>query len=362
MTAPSDALPPAVSRAVIVGAGQAGLAVARALMERGLRPQEDFHIIDAGGPATLAWKRRWHSLTLFTPAWYSSLRGLKLPGDPGRYPRGAEIADYLDRYRDELGLIPSWNVTARSVGPDPHGHGLVLTTNIGQTWTRNVVAATGPFGAAQFPALAAAVRPPGVALHSGEYTHPNQVPRGSVLVVGAGSTGIQLARELSASHDVMISVGTQQRRLPQGVLGVDIFRWLTITGLLTTSATTPLGRKIAARDATVGPGIEDLRQQGVRVLPRAVAGHGGEVEFDDGSRMSPDSVVWATGYRSGFEWLPSMVTTGESASGLVHRGGSTPLKGLHVVGASWLRSRGSALIGGVSADAERVAQTIADSP
>ena len=155
MTATSDALPPAVSRAVIVGAGQAGLAVARALMERGLRPQEDFHIVDAGGPATLAWKRRWHSLTLFTPAWYSSLRGLKLPGDPGRYPRGDEIADYLDRYRDEMGLIPSWNVTARSVGPDPHGHGLVLTTNMGQTWTRNVVAATGPFGAPQFPALAA---------------------------------------------------------------------------------------------------------------------------------------------------------------------------------------------------------------
>ena len=97
-------------------------------------------------------------------------------------------------------------------------------------------------------------------------------------------------------------------------------------------------------------------------MPRAVAGHGGEVEFDDGSRMSPDSVVWATGYRSGFEWLPPMVTTGESASGLIHRDGSTPLKGLHVVGASWLRSRGSALIGGVSADAERVARTIADSP
>lgn len=363
MTEGSDAeFPQSAGRAVIVGAGQAGLAVAHALMERGLAPQEDFHIIDAGDPDTLTWKRRWHSLTLFTPAWYSSLRGVKMPGDPDRHPRGDEIADYLDRYRDAMGLVPTWNVRATSVEPDPHGHGLVLTTDAGQMWVRNVIAATGPFSTPRLPVFAGSLSLPGVVLHSDDYTHPNQIPAGRVLVVGAGNTGIQIARELSASHEVSISTGTPQRHLPQEVMGLDIFRWLKLSGLLTVPVTTPLGRRIAARDVIIGEGTQDLHERGVRILPRVTSARSREVEFEDGSRARPDSVIWATGYRSGFEWLPSKVKTRETASGLIHRDGSTPLKGLHVVGASWLRSRASALIGGVSADADRVARAIEDSP
>lgn len=355
-------LPPSPGRAVIVGAGQAGLAVAHALMERGLTPQEDFQIIDAGDPDTLTWKRRWHSLTLFTPAWYSSLRGVRMPGDSDRHPRGDEIADYLDRYRDAMGLVPTWNVRAVSVEPDPHGHGLLLTTDAGEMWVRNVIAASGPFTTPTLPVFAGNLSLPGVVLHSDDYTHPNQIPAGRVLVVGAGNTGIQIARELSASHEVSISTGAPQRQLPQEVMGVDIFRWLKLTGLLTVPVTTSLGRRIAAREVIIGEGTEDLRRRGIRILPRVTVARSSEVEFEDGSLARPDSVIWATGYRSGFEWLPSRVKTRETASGLIHRNGSTPVKGLHVVGASWLRSRASALIGGVSADADRVARVIADSP
>lgn len=359
---PTGGRPEALRRAVIVGAGQAGLAVAHALLSRGLHPQQDFEIIDAGTPDALAWKRRWHSLTLFTPAWYSALRGMRLPGDPERYPAAAEIADYLDRFRDAMGLTPSWNVRARSVTSDPHGHGLVLTTDAGEIRTRSVIAATGPFSVPQFPAFAAAVSLPGIAVHSDDYRHPKQIPGRRVLVVGDGNTGIQIARELSASHEVSISTGSPQRHLPQQLLGVDIFRWLKVTGLLTASVTTPLGRRIASREVIIGAGTEDLRKHGVRILPRATTARGAEIEFENGIRLRPDSIVWATGYRPGFDWLPSNVKSRDAASGLIHRNGATSLKGLHVVGASWLRSRASGLIGGVSADAERVARAVADSP
>lgn len=349
-------------RTVIVGAGQAGLAMAYALMQHGQKPQEDFRLIDADEPGALAWKRRWHSLTLFTPAWYSSLRGLQLPGDPDRHPRADEIADYLDDYRDAMGIAPSWRVRARSVTPDEHGHGLVLATNAGEIWTRNVVAATGPFSQPRRPDFAASVSVPGVVLHSDDYTHPNQLPRGSVLIVGAGNTGIQIARELSDSHEVSISAGSPQRRLPQSLLGVDVFRWLKLSGLLNVQTTSWLGRRMSAHDTIIGAGLGELGDHSVRILPRAVDWRNGAIHFEDTTQMRPDSILWATGYRPGFDWLPTEVRTADTASGIIQRAGATPVRGLYALGAPWLRSRGSALIGGVSADAARIARKIASAP
>ena len=345
-------------RTIIVGAGQAGLAVANELIRRGLKPQHDFEIIDAGTVETLAWRGRWRSLTLFTPSGFSSLRALPLDNNPARYPAGRDIADYLDTVRERLQVVPRWSTTALSVQSAPHEHGLVLSTNRGDYWAQNVVAASGPFHSPRMPPFADELQVPGESLHSHDYIGSDQLPEGRVLVVGAGNTGIQIARELSSAHDVTIATGRPLRRLPQRVLGVDVFTWLRATGVLGIPASSLLGRRLARRELVIGEGLDELRGRGIATLPRVVGVERGEVIHEGGGRTRPTSVVWATGYRSGVEWLPSQVRTTTNPSGLVHKNGRTPLKGLFVVGAPWLRNRASALIGGVSADAARVARAI----
>lgn len=344
-------------KTVIVGAGQAGLAMSHSLIARGLTPQEDFVLLDRAQPQELEWRRRWRSLTLFTPAWYSALPGLPILGRSGRHLRTEEVADYLDAYRDMLGLRPLWGTIATGVEPDAHGHGLRLATSKGTIWARSIVAATGPFSTPRWPQIANRLVVPGVQLHSDSYLSPRQIPEGSVLVVGAGNTGIQIARELSKVHEVHIATGTPQRTLPTKVLGVSIFRWLAMTGLLTASPRGPLGRLLRG-ETIIGEGIDVLQRDGVAVHGRAVDARNDEVLFGDGTILRPHSIIWATGYRPGLDWLGDLVP--EDAV----RGsrGKTSVAGLYLLGAPWLSSRGSSLIGGVSRDARRLARWISDAP
>lgn len=213
MTSPLEDL--RLKRVIVVGAGQAGLAMGHALARTGLKPQADFMIVDASAAGDRAWIRRWHSLRLFTPARHSSLPGIPFPGPRSHYPRTDEVADYLENYAAQLGLLPMWNTRVHGVQVDPHGHRLTLITNVGEVEARNVVAATGPFAEPRFPEFAGRVRVPGRNLHSDDYTHPKQLPDGSVLIVGAGNTGRQIARELSSSHQVTLA------RFPQAGLSSD---------------------------------------------------------------------------------------------------------------------------------------------
>ena len=336
---------------VIVGAGQAGLAMAQALTDRGLAPQEDIVVVDAATPETLAWHQRWDSLKLFTPAWYSGLPGLAMPGDPSRYPLASDVADYLDSYRAHVGVVPGWGVRAQALHTGSPSR-LVVTTNQGDLTARVVVAASGPFSMPRLPAFADRSMPGGASLHSDLYRNPGQLPPGPVLVVGSGNTGLQIARELAHTHSVSIARGAKQRQLPQQWLGVDLFRWLKVTGMLAVPVTTPLGRRMASKDTIVGPGVSDLAKSGVQILPRAVDAEGDVIVFEDAGRRTFETVIWATGYRPGFGWLPAdLVQDGR----IRQRDGATAIKGLFVIGSSWQRTRGSALLGGVGDDARRVA-------
>lgn len=140
MTSPLEEL--RLKRVIVVGAGQAGLAMGHALARIGLRPQVDFMILDAAVAGERAWNRRWHSLRLFTPARHSSLPGIAFPGDGSRYPRTDEVSVYLDDYANQLGLVPMWGTRVHGVQRDPHGHGMILMTKVGEVTARNVVAVT----------------------------------------------------------------------------------------------------------------------------------------------------------------------------------------------------------------------------
>ncbi|WP_324653719.1 NAD(P)/FAD-dependent oxidoreductase [Georgenia sp. H159] len=347
-------------RVIVVGAGQAGLAMGHALIRTGLRPQVDFTILDADVMGERAWDRRWHSLRLFTPAKHASLPGMPFPGSGARYPRTDEVADYLEDYANQLGLAPRWGTRVHGLRLDPHRHELTLVTNIGEIATRNVVAATGPFTEPRFPEFASRVRVSGQNLHSDSYTHPKQLPDGSVLIIGAGNTGRQLARELAGSHEVTLAVGVPQRELPQRFLGVDIFSWMTATGILRVPARSPVGLRLSHREVVIGQSLHELRALGVRIVPRLLDAAGSTFHSQDGTSLTAQSVLWATGYRPGFGWLPGQVR--DSNGVVVQTRGTTCVPGLYVLGLPWMHTRSSALLTGVGRDAARIARTIGRQP
>lgn len=347
-------------RVVIVGAGQAGLAMGYALAHNGLEPQRDFVIIDAAQPGHLAWDRRWDSLRLFTTARSSALPGVRFPGEQNRYPTASEVSSYLDGYAQQLGLRPRWGVSALEVSEADHGHGLRLVTSDGAVETRNVVAATGPFSHPRYPELAHEVVVAGVNIHSDDYRRPDQVPAGTVMIVGAGNTGMQLAHELSDTHEVILAAGAERRALPQSVLGIDTLDLLRAAGAMSVPVTTSLGRRLSRSEPVVGQSIAELEARGVRVVERLAAARGNRFATGTGRSFDVDSVIWATGYDPGASWLPPAVRGPGGA--VLQRRGVTSIAGLYTLGLPWMHTRGSALLGGVGRDAAYLARLIAKRP
>ena len=209
---------------VVIGGGQAGLAMGYFLARQGRR----FVILEAGESVGAAWRGRWDSLVLFTPRRYSALAGLAFPGDPDGYPTRDDVIAYLERYAEAFDLPVEPNSPVRSLGRAEDGRFAIGLADR-RISADSVVVATGPFQAPNTPAFAADLAPGLFQTHSNGYTRPTEVPAGTVVVVGGGNTGYQIAKELSATHRVTLAVGSRQLPLPQRFLGRDLFWWLTKT-------------------------------------------------------------------------------------------------------------------------------------
>src|SRR5215211_2219238 len=210
----------------VVGGGQAGLAIGYYLREKGLR----FVVFERGDSIAPAWRERWDSLILFTPRRYSALPGLPFPGDSDGYPTRDEVIAYLERYAEIFELPIELNSEVHRLSHE--GGRFVLEVDGRAVTADQVVVATGPFQTPFVPKLAQDLDPGMWQVHSTGYRQPGDVPEGNVLVVGGGNTGFQIARELSATHKVLLSVGSKQKPLPQRIAGRDLFWWLTKTHLL----------------------------------------------------------------------------------------------------------------------------------
>jgi putative flavoprotein involved in K+ transport len=328
----------------VVGGGQAGLTMGHYLRARRLR----FAIFERGVSIAPAWRERWDSLTLFTPRRYSALPGLPFPGDPDGYPTRDEVIAYLERYAETFELPIELNSKVRRLSHE--GGRFVLECDLRAVTADQVVVATGPFQTPFVPKLAQGLDSGVWQVHSTGYRRPSDVPEGTVLVVGGGNTGFQIAKELSATHKVILSVGSKQKPLPQRIIRRDLFWWLTKTHLLFTTVESRLGSKLQHRDTLIGSSPRELkRRYDVELKSRAIDAADRTVRFENGSELEVDGVVWATGYRPDFSWIDLPIL--DSNGRLRHRRGVTDVPGLYFLGLTWQWTRGSALIGWVKDDA-----------
>jgi putative flavoprotein involved in K+ transport len=398
------------SETVIIGAGQAGLALSWYLRAAG-HP----NVVLERGRVGERWRsERWDSLALLTPNWLNRLPGAApLPGPDGYLDRLGMIA-HLEAYAADARVCE--RTTVRRVRRTPHGYH--VRTDRGDRYAANVVIATGDCDAPRIPPVAAAAPPWVHQLHAARYRRPEGLPEGGVLVVGAGPSGQQLAAELRrAGRRVVLAVG-RHARMPRRYRGRDVFAWLHAAGQLEAHAT-EVPDLAAARRAPSFPvsgagggeslGLDHLARLGVVITGRLAGFAGNHAIFAadlveqvrdadrrlrrvlaqidahivrTGAAAGPPedlppvrldappadldladgigTVLWATGYRRSYPWLHVPVL--DAAGELVHREGETAAPGLFVLGLRFQRRRNSHFIGGVGDDAAQIAAAILAAP
>jgi putative flavoprotein involved in K+ transport len=338
---------------LVIGGGQAGLAMGHHLTQRGLR----FLIVDAGAEIGHVWRSRWDSLQLFTSGRYDNLPGLPFPATADTYPGKNAVADYLRTYAAEFDLPVRLETTATSLARAGDGSYLVKA-GADAIEAGQVVVATGPFQVPFIPPVSAQLPADVHQLHSADYRRPAQVPPGRVLVVGAANSGCQIAEELSATRTVDLAVGARIPTVPQRPLGRDVWWWASQLRLDRVTAESRLGRRLAGRDQNVGTGPKQLaRDHGVTIRPRVASVAGGDVSFADGTLSTYDVVIWATGFTTDDSWIDVPEAT-DVGGQLRQARGITPSQGLYTLGRIWQHTRGSALLGWVGNDAAFLAEHI----
>lgn len=342
---------------IVVGAGQAGLATGFHLS----RHNQDFLILDANKRIGDNWRRRWDSLRLFTPAQYSGLPGLANPSPPGAYSSKDDVADYLEGYAAQLGLPVRSGVTVNALAQRTDGY--TLETSDGTFTAENVVVATGANARPSLPSFATKLDASIRQLHSDEYHNPSSVEPGPVLIVGAGTSGAEIARELAATHPTYLA-GRPTAHIPDALFTLaGGAYWAFVNGVLTLK--TPIGRKVASKFHTRGSpliriSMKQVESAGVILLPRLTGVKYGLPVADGATVPPPSTVVWATGYSPDLDWIPNLPRD-EFGLPATQRGVVDGLPGLYFVGMPFQFALTSALIGGVGRDADYVARCIAES-
>ena len=396
--------------ALVVGAGQAGVAMSEHLSRNGIP-----HLVLERDRIAERWRSgRWDSLVANGPAWHDRFPGLEFAHDPDVFVPKEEVADYFVAYAEKIAAPIRSGVEVTRVERNEGRPGFRVETSAGAIEARYVVAATGPFQRPVFPRIVP--EDAGITqMHSAAYRNPGQLPEGAVLVVGAGASGAQIAEELlRAGRRVYISIGPHDRP-PRRYRGRDNVWWLGVlnkwdaeadptTEHVTFAVSGAYGgetvdyRRLAARGMTLlgragsfadgvmtfEPGLAANLATGdanyLSVLDEAdawVARNGLDLPEEPEARvMLPDpdcvtdpilsldlaaegitSIVWATGYALDFGWL--QVDAFDEAGRPKHQRGVSAEPGVYFLGLPWLSRRGSSFIWGVWHDAKFVADHIA---
>ena len=346
---------------VVIGAGQAGLSTGYFLARHGL----PHVILEAHPQVGDTWRRRWDSLRLFTPARFDGLAGMPYPAPSHSFPTKNEMADYLEAYASRFRLPVRTGVRVNRVSRQ--GDHYLVSAGDQAFEAEHVVVAMATFQRPKVPPFAAELDPGIVQLHSSDYRNLAQLAPGSVLVVGAGNSGSEIALETAragretwlAGRDVghvpFRIEGSVGRLLVPFVFRVVFHRVLTVD--------TPVGRKV--RPAAVSHGAplirvkpKDLAAAGVRRVGRVAEVRDGRPVLEGGPVLEPANVVWCTGYHPGLSWI-DLPVFGPGGEPVQTRGVAPGEPGLYFVGLHFLYALSSTMIHGAERDARRVADTIA---
>lgn len=332
---------------IVIGAGQAGLSMGYYLQQGCY----NFVIFDGKKRIGESWRNRYNSLILFTPRSYSSLPGMKLEGDENGFPTKDEIADYLEIYANRLSLPVQLETTVLKV-QKTKGVFQVLT-NKGVFLSKHVIIASGAFQKSFIPPIAQNLSKEVFQIHSSQYQSPEMIPDGSVLVVGGGNSGTQIAAELSGSRDVTIAISHPFKFLPLKIRRKSIFYWLEKVGLLYAGVNTRRGSWFRKQsDPIFGFDLKHLiHEEKIKIKPRVIQTQGREITFSDYSKKSVENIIWSTGFTPDYDWINIDGALGEKGVPL-HKRGVSSIQGLYYIGLPWQHQRGSALICGVGRDAK----------
>jgi putative flavoprotein involved in K+ transport len=334
---------------VVVGAGQSGLAAGQAVRQAGL----EVLILEAAADVGGSWPSYYDSLTLFSPARFSALPGMRLPGRPNRYPARDEITDYLRDYAARFDLPVRTHSRVLDAAWD--GQAFRLDVAGGDRLTaRAVVAASGGFGRPHIPDLPGLADFTGTLLHAAGYRRLEPFAGQRVVVVGAGNTAIQVAVELAQVATVTVASRQPVRFRSQRPLGLDVHYWARWSGL---EALAP-GRSDGARSVVVlddgrysaafAAGRLDRRPMFDRLTATGVV-------WADGTAEPVDAVILATGYRPDVDYLAGLGALNADGWPIHCRGRSLTVPRLGYVGLPHQTGPASATVRGSGPDARRIA-------
>lgn len=339
---------------LIIGAGQAGLAMGYHLKQTPLR----FLLVDGASRVGDSWRRRYDSLLLFTPRSLSALPGLTLQGDPQGYASRDEFADYLESYANHFKFPIETNTGIKRL-ERRNGHFAATSSNGREIEAKVVVLANGGFQKPVVPAMSRNLSSDVQQFSAETYKNPSQLPSGNVVVVGDGATGRDIASELAESRTVFLATGKPRRLMPERILGMSMWWWLQKLGFLTAPSESFIGRKLREMDSFPNRerDFNALRRKGIQIMPKVTHTDGDTVTFTDGAGASVNSVIWAMGYRDDSDWV-AIPEVKDAQGNFIHQKGVSPVKDLYFIGRPWQTSRASAIISGAGRDAEMVVNEI----
>jgi len=344
---------------IVIGGGQAGLSVGYHLAQRGI----SFLILDASQRIGDAWRNRWDSLRLFSPARYVELPGATYRGPGDAFPTKDEIADYLESYAKRFKLPVQSGIKVDRLSRE--GDHFVIDAGNLRYECDNVVIAMANYQVPKTPAFARELDPHITQLHAHQYKNPSQLQDGPVLVVGVGNSGADIGIEVAKTHETWLA-GKESGAIPWRI---DTFlsrhlmvRFVRFLGHHVLTVSTPMGRKarpklIAQAGPLVRVKLQDLVDAGIKRVGRVVGARNGRPLLADDRTLDVKNVIWCTGYQPGFSWV-DLPVFGADGLPMHERGVVARIPGLYFVGLHFLYAMTSATVTGIGRDAEYVVRAL----